>query len=350
MMQRVCVTASKPAGCCEPPRTKPRQVRCRAESFSGRREDTTVHKLILEQGAILDLPGVYDALTAMICAKSGFKASFVSGYAVSAALLGEPDVGLLTPPEMARKTGQITGAVPNVAVIADADTGGGGVLNVQRTIKSLIRAGAKGCFLEDQQWPKKCGHMRGKQCIDMEEFAIKVCAAREAIGDSDFFLVARTDARALSAKHGLDDAIARANLYYDAGADATFVEAPRSKYEMQEICERTRGLRVVNMLEGGLTPLMTKADLHDMGYHLVVHPLTALYAATKALKWTYGTLREKSTLKDRLDTLATFEEFGEIIGVEKCYEQEERFSKGGSEGKKLVAKVRAPHRKIDSDS
>ncbi|URD94321.1 carboxyvinyl-carboxyphosphonate phosphorylmutase [Musa troglodytarum] len=212
---------------------------------------TRMHRLIEEEGIVL-MPGIYDALSAAVLQSLGFRAGFISGYAVSASRLGMPDIGLLTPPEMADAARAICAAAPNVAFIVDADTGGGNALNVQRTVRDFMTTGAAGLFLEDQVWPKKCGHMQGKQVIPAHEHAAKIAAAREAIGDSDFFLIARTDARATAG--GLSDAIARANLYMEAGADACFVEAPRSDDEMREVCKRTNGFRAANMLEGGYTP------------------------------------------------------------------------------------------------
>ncbi|URD94237.1 carboxyvinyl-carboxyphosphonate phosphorylmutase [Musa troglodytarum] len=232
---------------------------------------TRMHRLIEEEGIVL-MPGIFDALSAAVLQSLGFRAGFISGYAVSASRLGMPDIGLLTPPEMADAARAICAAAPNVAFIVDADTGGGNALNVQRTVRDLMTTGAAGLFLEDQVWPKKCvvfygihpshwhfslflwqpGHMQGKQVIPAHEHAAKIAAAREAIGDSDFFLIARTDARATAG--GLSDAIARANLYMEAGADACFVEAPRSDDEMREVCKRTNGFRAANMLEGGYTP------------------------------------------------------------------------------------------------
>ncbi|GLC37057.1 hypothetical protein PLESTM_000536000 [Pleodorina starrii] len=247
---------------------------------------------------------------------------------------------------MARKAGQITGAVPSLPVIADADTGGGNVLNVQRTVRQLITAGCKGCFLEDQAWPKRMGHMRNKEVIEMDEFAAKIAAAREAIGDSDFFLVARTDARGTSAKYGLEEAVKRANLYADAGADATFVEAPRGEEELRIIGRETKGLRVCNMLEGGVTPLHTPAELAAMGFHLVVYPLAGLYAATRALLNVYGTLAEKGTTRDDLAGLAHFDEFNDIIGLEQLILTEERLTRREASDK-LHVRVRAPVKELN---
>ncbi|CAA7013469.1 unnamed protein product [Microthlaspi erraticum] len=289
------------------------------------RIQTRIHRLIEEQGIVL-MPGCYDALSAAIVQQTGFSAGFVSGYALSASLLGKPDFGLLTPPEMAATARSVCASAPNIPIIADADTGGGNALNVQRTVKDLIAAGAAGCFLEDQAWPKKCGHMRGKQVIPAEEHAAKIASARDAIGDADFFLVARTDARATSAKSGLEDAIARVNLYMEAGADASFVEAPRDDDELKEIGKRTKGYRVCNMIEGGVTPLHTPEELKEMGFHLIVHPLTALYASTRALVDVLKTLKEHGSTRDHLQKMATFEEFNSLVDLESWFELEARYS------------------------
>ncbi|OAY58381.1 carboxyvinyl-carboxyphosphonate phosphorylmutase, chloroplastic [Manihot esculenta] len=286
---------------------------------------TRIHRLIEEQGIVL-MPGCYDALSAAIVQKTGFSAGFISGYALSASLLGKPDFGLLTPPEMAATARTVCAAAPLIPIIADADTGGGNALNVQRTIKDLIAAGAAGCFLEDQAWPKKCGHMRGKQVIAAEEHATKIASARDAIGDSDFFLVARTDARATSAKNGLYDAISRANLYMEAGADACFVEAPRDDDELKEIGRKTKGYRICNMIEGGVSPLHTPEELKAMGFHLIVHPLTSLYASARALVDVLKTLKENGTTRDHLHKMATFEEFNQLVNLESWFELEARYS------------------------
>ncbi|VVA99047.1 unnamed protein product [Arabis nemorensis] len=289
------------------------------------RMQTRVHRLIEEQGAVL-IPGVYDALSAAIVQQTGFSAALISGYALSATTLGKPDFGLITPPEMAATARLVCAAAPKIPIFADADTGGGNALNVQRTVKDLIAAGAAGCFLEDQAWPKRCGHMRGKEVIPAEEHAAKIASARDAIGDSDFFLIARTDARALSAKTGLSDAIDRANLYMEAGADASFVEAPRDDDELKEIGKRTKGYRVCNMLEGGRTPLHTPDELKEMGFHLIAHPLTSLYASARALVDVLKILKEKGTTKDHLEKMITFEEFNRLVNLDSWYELETKYS------------------------
>ncbi|XP_021760939.1 petal death protein-like [Chenopodium quinoa] len=283
--------------------------------------NTTMHRLIAEEGPVL-MPGIQDAFSAAIAAKTGFKACFVSGFGVSAALLGLPDFGLLTTTEVTQATRRITAAAPDLCVIVDGDTGGGGPLNVQRFIKELIRAGAKGVFLEDQVWPKKCGHMRGKMVVPAEEHALKIAAAREAIGDADFFLVARTDARA---PHGLQEAIRRANLYREAGADATFVEAPANIEELKEVVRDVKGLRIANMIEGGKTPLHTPAEFKELGFHLIAHSLSTIYATTKALVEIMKVLKDKGTTRDDLDKMVTFSEFNDMISLESWYEMESKF-------------------------
>ncbi|KAG6528821.1 hypothetical protein ZIOFF_011006 [Zingiber officinale] len=313
-------------------------ARCLPPSTETRK--TRMHRLIEDEGIVL-MPGIFDALSASVLQALGFKAGFVSGYAVSASRLGMPDIGLLTPPEMADAARAICAAAPNVAFIVDAgndlflpicplalfdkNTGGGNALNVQRTVKDIIGTGAAGLFLEDQVWPKKCGHMQGKQVIPAEEHAAKIAAAREAIGDADFFLIARTDARATSG--GLNEAIKRANLYIEAGADACFVEAPRSDDELREVCKSTKGLRAANMLEGGFTPLHTPQELKEMGFHLIVHSTTAVYASARALLDILKVMKKDGTSRDNLHKLTTFEEFNSLIGLKKYNETGARFEK-----------------------
>lgn len=283
---------------------------------------TRIQRAIDAEGVVL-MPGCYDALSARILARLEFSAGFISGYSVSAGHLGRPDVGLLTPTEMADAARRICRAARPVPIIADADTGGGNPLNVERTITELIDAGAAGCFLEDQVWPKKCGHMKGKRVIPMQEHVEKIRAARDAIGDADFFLVGRTDARAAT---GLGDAIARANAYKDAGADGTFVEAPQDDDELRTIAAETPGPRIANMIEGGKTPLHTPDELRELGFQLIVHPLTPLYAATRAMLDVLGQLRAEGSTRSDLGRLATFQEFNEIVDLDGVYEAEKRYS------------------------
>ncbi len=189
---------------------------------------------ILDRHRAIVFPGVYDTLSAKLAARAGFPMAFISGYSVAATAIGEPDLGLLTQTEIVEQARRVCRSV-EIPIIVDADTGYGNPLNVIRTVRELIDAGAAGCFLEDQQWPKKCGHMRGKRVIEREEYLDKVRAAVDTRGEADFFIVARTDALAAV---GLDEAIARVTEARAIGANASFVEAPNSLAEMAEIGRR----------------------------------------------------------------------------------------------------------------
>ncbi|HEX2230423.1 MAG TPA: isocitrate lyase/PEP mutase family protein, partial [Candidatus Binatia bacterium] len=224
---------------------------------------------VLDRDGQLIMPGVYDALSAKIAARAGFEVIFITGYSLSATLLGEPDFGLLTQTEVIAAARRISPVV-DVPVIVDADTGYGNAINVIRTVEELIRCGAAGMFLEDQVWPKRCGHMRGKQVIALDEQLNKLRAAIDARKNGNFFIVARTDSRQ---GLGLSEAITRGIAFKEAGADAVFIEAPQSKEEMKEIARQVPGPLVANMLERGVTPLMGPKELLDLGFQLVVWPL-----------------------------------------------------------------------------
>lgn len=282
--------------------------------------DTVVHKL-LEQEDTLIFPGVFDTLSARIVERAGFSMAFVSGYAAAATTVGEPDLGLLTQMEMIDRARRICMGT-TIPVIVDADTGYGNPLNVIRTVQELIAAGAAGCFLEDQMWPKKCGHMRGKRVIDRDEYIHKIAAADEARDGRDFFIVARTDALAVL---GMDEAVARMKEARSAGADASFIEAPGSKEGLAEIGRRAPGPNVANMIEGGKTPVLSREALKAMGFHLVVYPLTGLYAAARAMEEVYGALLRDQTTQQCSDAIMPFESFNELIGVDAKYALAERF-------------------------
>jgi 2-methylisocitrate lyase-like PEP mutase family enzyme len=268
------------------------------------------------------MPGVYDAITARIAARLGFDIVFISGYSVSAARLGEPDFGFLTESEMADAARSVT-RVSRVPVIVDADTGYGNAVNVMRTVRDFQDAGAAGVFLEDQVWPKKCGHFKGKQVIPTDEHSAKIGAAAEARGERDLFIVARTDARQ---PLGVDEAIARCLEYKEAGADALFVEAPQSVEELEQIARELPPPLVANMIERGVTPHLSRAELKELGYQLIVCPLAALYAATKAATKVLTELKEKETTAALYDDLVTFDEFGELVELEKRYADESRYA------------------------
>lgn len=284
---------------------------------------TTVGTL-LDKGLLL-APGVYDALSAKIARRSGFEALFVSGYSVAASMLGDPDIGLLTQTEVIDAARRICRVV-DCPVIVDADTGYGGVSNVVRTVQELIQAGAKGCFLEDQVWPKRCGHMVGKKVVPMEEHVQKLRAAVEARGTADFFIVARTDAR--EATDSLDEALRRAKAYKAAGADALFVEAPRGLAELKTVASSLEPPFVANMLEGGVTPILDRAELEALGFRIAVFPLTGLFAAARAMTDVFTHLRSTGTTRDQLDRLITFHDFHHLVDLAKHHALDKRFPLG----------------------
>jgi 2,3-dimethylmalate lyase len=275
----------------------------------------------LKKSGQLVMPGVYDALSAQIATKTGFEVIFISGYSLAATMLGEPDFGILTQTEMLSAAQRIC-SVTDLPVIVDADTGYGNAINVIRTVDELIRIGAAGMFLEDQVWPKRCGHMKGKQVIPLEEQLKKLQAAIDAKRNRDFFIVARTDARQAL---GLNEAITRGIAFKKAGADAVFIEAPETKEEMLEIARCVPGPLVANMLERGVTPLMAPQELRDLGFDLVVWPLAPLYSVAKSLNEVYTTLRRDGTTVDILDRLMPFDEFNRIVGLEEKYQLDEKY-------------------------
>jgi 2-methylisocitrate lyase-like PEP mutase family enzyme len=273
-----------------------------------------IRQTLSAQGQLI-MPGVYDALSAKIAARAGFEVIFITGYSLSATLLGEPDFGLLTQSEVVAAAQRIC-AVVDTPVIVDADTGYGNAINVMRTVQDLIRAGAAGMFLEDQVWPKRCGHMKGKQVIALDEQLKKLRAAVEAKQGSDFFIVARTDSRQAL---GLKEAITRGLAFKEAGADAVFIEAPESKEEMKEIARQVPGPLVANMLERGVTPLMGPKELKELGFDLIVWPLAPLYSAAQSLTEVYTTLRRDGSTLAILDRLMPFDDFNRIVGLEEKY-------------------------------
>jgi methylisocitrate lyase len=268
------------------------------------------------------MPGVYDALTARIAARIGFEVVFISGYSVSAARLGEPDFGLLTGSEMTEAARSVC-RVSSAPVIVDADTGYGNPLNVIRTVREFQDAGAAGVFLEDQVWPKKCGHMAGKRVVDVQEHASKIRAACDARRERDLFVVARTDARQ---PLGLEVAIERCLAYREAGADALFVEAPQSVEELERIAAALPPPLVANMIERGVTPHLTRSRLRELGFSLVVCPLAALFAAARAVEEVLGELHERETTAAVVDRMLAFDELNALVETEARYADEARYA------------------------
>ena len=255
------------------------------------------------------VPGVYDALGAKMVQSVGFGVMFQTGYGTSATLFGMPDYGFVGSAETVDNARRICAAV-SVPVIVDADTGYGGALNVHRLVRQLEDAGAGGIFLEDQRWPKRCGHMAGKEVIPQEEYAEKLGAALDARRSRDFVVVARTDARSTE---GLDAAIQRGLENYKIGADAIFVESPHAIDEMRRIGESIDAPLVANMIEGGVTPVQPAESLHSMGFTLVLYPLSVLYASAAAALSTLRDLHRNGTTRG--ETMLSFEQFNELVDL-----------------------------------
>jgi 2-methylisocitrate lyase-like PEP mutase family enzyme len=287
---------------------------------------TRIDRILAEVGAIA-FPGVFDTLSAKLAHQVGFPMAFVSGYSVAATAIGEPDLGLLTQTEMIDRARRICLSVP-IPIIVDADTGYGNPLNVHRTIIELIAAGAAGCFLEDQIWPKRCGHMRGKRVIGREDYVAKVRAAVAARDGREFFIVARTDALAVE---GVDEAIARVEAARAAGADASFVEAPASLDDLKIIGRRSPAPNVANMIEGGRTPILPKDKMAELGFQLILYPLSGLFAAARAVESMYRKLKAEGTTLGDESRLMGFAEFNELIGAQERYALAERFGVGSAE-------------------
>jgi methylisocitrate lyase len=276
-------------------------------------------------GRTLVMPGVYDALSARLATRAGFEVVFISGYSVAATALGEPDFGLLTQTETVAAARAVCRATP-LPVIVDADTGYGNAINVVRTVRELVAAGAAGIFLEDQVWPKRCGHMRGKRVISLEEQLQKLRAAIDARAEHDLFIVARTDARAAVS---LEEAIRRGRAFREVGADAVFIEAPESVAELRAVAEAVPGPLVANMIENGVTPIQSPETLRALGYRLIVWPLAGLFASARALADAYGALRHSGTTAAIRGRQMDFAEFNDVIGVEEKYALDARYRPGG---------------------
>jgi len=275
----------------------------------------------LSAGQPVLMPGVWDALSARLGEQAGFGTVFLSGYCVSGTLLGLPDFGYLTQTEMAEVARRVCAANPALDVVVDADTGYGNPLNTIRTVELWQQAGASGIFLEDQVWPKRCGHMAGKQVIERADWLAKLRAAvAHAPG---MHITARTDARAAV---GLTEAIERAKMARDTGVDALFVEAPESLSELQQVADALPGITLVaNMVETGRTPLLTPAELTSLGFQLIVSPLSGLFSMVKAVQQSFALLRDEGSLRNHLDRLVEFDEFGRLVDLYGHYERETRF-------------------------
>lgn len=278
---------------------------------------------LLKKEEILVAPGAHDALTAKIIEKTGFKAVYGTGAGNTASMIGKPDLGFLTMSEMVQRWKNISNAV-NIPLIADADTGFGNPLNVRRTVQEYERVGVEAIQMEDQVFPKKCGHMRRKKIIEKDEMAAKIKATVDARKNEDFLIMARTDAIATD---GMDEAISRAMLYEKAGADIIFVEAPESEEQMRQINEEVDGYTIANMVEGGKTPLKKAKELEDLGYDLVIFPGASARVTARAVFELMEELKREGTTEGFIDRMYLFDKYyNEILDLPEYEELENKYS------------------------
>ena len=280
-------------------------------------------KSMLKSKKPLVIPGVYDALGAKIAQKVGFDAMFQTGYGTSASLFGMPDYGFIGATETVDNARRICRAV-SVPVIVDSDTGYGNALSVWKLVEELESAGASGIFLEDQKWPKRCGHMQGKEVVSQEEYTEKLSAAIDARKSKDFIIVARTDARATK---GLDEAIERGKQNKKTGADAVFVEAPRTLDEMKKIGKEINAPLVANMIEGGATPLNTSETLSKIGFNIILYPLSVLYANTFATMNILQELKKTGNTSKYKQKVVNFDQFNDLVELPKFRKMEKKYKK-----------------------
>jgi 2-methylisocitrate lyase-like PEP mutase family enzyme len=279
----------------------------------------------LKQPGLVVAPGVFELISAKIADRMGFECLYMTGYGVVASHLGLPDAGLATYSDMVGRVAQIA-KMTRTPFIADGDTGYGGLLNVQHAVQGYEAAGACGIQLEDQEFPKKCGHMPGRRVIPAADMAAKVRVAVDSRADRDFLVVARTDARTTL---GLDEALRRADAYLRAGADVLFVESPESVDEMRAIGARFKGVPLLaNMVEGGRTPLLSKAELEEIGYRIAIFPALGFLAMGAVLEQAYAGLKEKGSSTGIRVPLYDFRKFSELMGFGAVAEFENKYREG----------------------
>lgn len=271
---------------------------------------------------IIILPGVYDALSARIAQNVGFNAAFQTGYGTSATLLGMPDFGFLNAGETIDNARRIINSV-DIPILVDIDTGYGSPLNVWKTVTDIEKLGAGGIFLEDQVWPKRCGHMKGKSVISKDDYVQKLKAAIDARKSKDFIIVARTDSLA---QYGIDEAIERGKEFQKIGADVIFIEAPKTLAEMKKITAEIDAPLLANMIEEGVTPNLPAKDLEKLGFRMVVFPLSALYSSTYAIKNVFLSLQKTGMTKNLKKKMITFKEFNDFVNLPKYNQLEKKYS------------------------
>jgi len=280
-----------------------------------------LRELLLEPGLLM-APGVADALNARLVSEAGFKVIYMTGSGTTAARLGMPDIGLLSVSEMVDNAGRIADA-SGLPLISDADTGYGGPLNVYRTTRMFEKAGVAGIHIEDQNWPKRCGHLAGKTIIPAHEMVSKIMAACDGRDDDDFVIIARTDALAVE---GLNSTLERAEMYAEAGADVIFVESPTSEEELEAIPKRISCPTLFNMAASGKTPFLDKAEIEKYGYKIAIYPNFAMLAAVPAVRHYLSELSENGTVAHLVNEMVSFQEFFNLVGMESVKEMEEKYS------------------------
>ena len=282
----------------------------------------TLRKLLAEPNIEI-MPGCFDAMSAKLVAAAGFKVTFMSGFAVSAARLGLPDTGLISFAEMLDSLRNCASAAAKIPLIGDGDTGYGNALNVQRTVIEYARAGAAAVMIEDQVSPKKCGHTRGKEVVSREEARMKVRAAVDAKSDADILILARTDARAV---HGFDNALERCRDFEAAGADIIFLEAPESEDEMRRFCQAMHKPCMANMVPGGKTPILPTDKLQAVGYKLALYPVMLLSSAIAAMQASLAALHPGTAAPP--PPSVSFAELQRLVGFPDYWEREDRYRTG----------------------
>jgi 2,3-dimethylmalate lyase len=284
---------------------------------------TTRLRQLLADPKILVAPGTYDGTGARLVQALGFKAAYMSGFETSASLLGQPDVGYLTATQMTERVAALCDII-DLPLIADGDTGYGNPLNVRRMVREYERAGAAAVHIEDQTFPKRCGHILGRDVIPLGEMVQKIKAAVDARHDPDFVIIARTDARTTK---GLDEALRRGAAYHEAGADVLFIESPESEEEMRRICAAFRGTvpMLINQIEGGRTPMPSVQALEEMGYALAIFSLGTAFAAARGMKSYLEALATEGDTRGALQRMVLFDDFNKLIGLDAHAEFEKRY-------------------------
>lgn len=278
-------------------------------------------KQAITEGEMVVAPGVYDLISALIADRMGFRALYVTGYGAVASHLGLPDAGIATMTEMLGRVGQIA-KMTGTPIIADADTGYGGLLNVHHTVRAYEAAGVSAIQLEDQEFPKKCGHTPGRAVVPAEDMAKKIRVAVDSRESDDFLIIARTDSRT---SLGLDEAIRRGRAYAEAGADIVFVEAPESETELAEIAESIDAPVLANMVNGGSTPVLRADRLHELGFALAIFPGAGFLAAGAALETVYDDIKVNGTTTER-SNLYDFGAFNRLVGFEEVWAFDKRYA------------------------